>query len=64
MNVQRAQEITSSPVMANVLCDGIPIYIQHVNEQSETARIYALNKPEEEREVPLYSLTEEEQALE
>lgn len=46
--------------MANVLCDGIPIYIQHVNEQSETVRIYALNKPEEEREVPLYSLTEEE----
>ncbi|MCJ8013628.1 H-type small acid-soluble spore protein [Paenibacillus sp. KQZ6P-2] len=63
MNVQRAQEIASSPVMANVLCYGIPIYIQHVNEQSETARIYALNKPEEEREVPLYSLTEEEQAL-
>ncbi|MEC0370717.1 H-type small acid-soluble spore protein [Paenibacillus chibensis] len=60
MNVQRAQEIASSPVMANVLCDGIPIYIQHVNEQSETVRIYALNKPEEEREVPLYSLTEEE----
>ncbi|MED5018499.1 H-type small acid-soluble spore protein [Paenibacillus chibensis] len=60
MNVQRAQEIASSPVMANVLCDGIPIYIQHVDEQSETVRIYALNKPEEEREVPLYSLTEEE----
>lgn len=60
MNVQRAQEIASSPVMVNVLCDGIPIYIQHVDEQSETVRIYALNKPEEEREVPLYSLTEEE----
>ncbi|MBE0341345.1 H-type small acid-soluble spore protein, partial [Paenibacillus sp. 28ISP30-2] len=43
MNVQRAQEIASSSIMANVLCDGLPIYIQHVNEQSETARIYALN---------------------
>ncbi|WP_136605576.1 H-type small acid-soluble spore protein [Paenibacillus dokdonensis] len=63
MNVQRAQEIASSPVMANVLCDGIPIYIQHVHEQSETVRIYALNKPEEEWEVPLYSLTEEELTL-
>ncbi|BFH61698.1 small acid-soluble spore protein H [Paenibacillus azoreducens] len=59
MNVQRAQEIASSPVMANVLCDGTPVYIQHVNEQSETARIYALNNPEEEREVPLYSLSEQ-----
>ncbi|SFR24535.1 MULTISPECIES: H-type small acid-soluble spore protein [unclassified Paenibacillus] len=64
MNVQRAQEIASSSIMANVLCDGLPIYIQHVNEQSETARIYTLNHPEEEREVPLYTLTERDQVLE
>lgn len=60
MNIQRAQEIASSAVMANVLCDGTPIYIQHVDEQNETARIYALSNPEEEREVPLYSLTEQD----
>ncbi|MGR6764061.1 H-type small acid-soluble spore protein [Paenibacillus sp. T2-29] len=64
MNVQRAQEIASSSIMANVLCDGLPIYIQHVNEQRKTARIYALNNPEEEREVPLYALTERDQTLE
>ncbi|KAF6586422.1 H-type small acid-soluble spore protein [Paenibacillus sp. EKM205P] len=64
MNVQRAQEIASSSIMANVLCDGLPIYIQHVKEQRETARIYALNNPEEEREVPLYALTERDQTLE
>ncbi|MGF9645064.1 H-type small acid-soluble spore protein [Paenibacillus sp. MABNS29] len=64
MNVQRAQEIASSSIMANVLCDGLPIYIQHVNEQRETARIYALDNPEEEREVPLYALTERDQTLE
>ena len=64
MNVQRAQEIASSSIMANVLCDGLPIYIQHVNEQRETARIYALNNPEEEREVPLYTLTERDLTLE
>ncbi|MCV9951220.1 H-type small acid-soluble spore protein [Paenibacillus sp. BT-177] len=64
MNVQRAQEIASSSIMANVLCDGLPIYIQHVNEQRETAQIYALNNPEEEREVPLYALTERDQTLE
>ncbi|MDR0267028.1 H-type small acid-soluble spore protein [Paenibacillus sp.] len=60
MNVQRAQEIASSPVMAHVLCDGTPVFIQHVNEQSETARIYALNNAEEEREVSLYSLSEQD----
>lgn len=58
MNASRAQEIASSPVMANVLCDGVPVYIQHVDEQNETARIFSLNQPEDEREVPLYSLIE------
>ncbi|WP_339324592.1 small acid-soluble spore protein H [Paenibacillus sp. FSL W8-0194] len=64
MNVQRAKEIAASPVMANVLCEGTQIYIQHVNEQTETARIYPLGNPEEEREVPLYSLSEQNGALE
>ncbi|GIO68262.1 small acid-soluble spore protein H [Paenibacillus sp. FSL M7-1455] len=63
MNVQRAKEIAASPVMANVLCEGTQIYIQHVNEQTETARIYPLGNPEEEREVPLYSLSEQDGAL-
>ncbi|MEI0737154.1 small acid-soluble spore protein H [Paenibacillus sp. JTLBN-2024] len=63
MNVQRAKEIAASPVMANVLCEGTQIYIQHVNEQTETARIYPLSNPEEEREVPLYSLSEQDGAL-
>lgn len=64
MKVQRAKEIAASPVMANVLCEGTQIYIQHVNEQTETARIYPLGNPEEEREVPLYSLSEQNGALE
>ncbi|WP_138493661.1 small acid-soluble spore protein H [Paenibacillus pinistramenti] len=59
MNAQRAQEIVSSPVMVDVTCEGAPVYIQHVDERKETARIYPLGSPEEEREVPLYALTEQ-----
>ncbi|MFY0544048.1 small acid-soluble spore protein H [Brevibacillus sp. H7] len=59
MNARRAQEIAASPVMANVTYDGVPIYIQHVDEKKETARIYPLDQPENEQEVPLYSLKEE-----
>ncbi|MGG1572842.1 small acid-soluble spore protein H [Fictibacillus sp. NRS-1165] len=59
MNKQRAQEIASSPVMANVTYDGVPIYIQHVDEQGETARIYPLGQPENEQQVSLNSLVEE-----
>lgn len=58
MNKQRAQEIASSAVMANVTYNGVPIYIQHVDNQTETARIYPLGQPENEEEVSLNSLIE------
>ncbi|MCP3772291.1 small acid-soluble spore protein H [Paenibacillus sp. MZ04-78.2] len=58
MNKQRAQEIAASPVMANVTYEGVPIYIQHVDEEQESARIYPLGQPEQEQEVPLNSLVE------
>ncbi|GAA4838329.1 small acid-soluble spore protein H [Paenibacillus vulneris] len=59
MNKQRAQEIASSPDMVHVTCDGVPIYIQHVDEQNETARIYPLDQPENEQTVALSSLQEQ-----
>jgi small acid-soluble spore protein H (minor) len=58
MNTQRANEIAASPVMANVSYDGVPVYIQQVDENNETARIYPLDQPENEQEVPLNSLVE------
>lgn len=58
MNKQRATEIANSSVMANVSYEGIPIYIQHVDENNEMARIYPLDQPEHEQEVPLNSLVE------
>ncbi|KGX86127.1 H-type small acid-soluble spore protein [Pontibacillus litoralis] len=39
MNKQRATEIAQSPIMANVSYNGMPIYIQHVDEHNDTARI-------------------------
>ncbi len=58
MNTQRAQEIATSPVMANVTYNGIPIYIQHVDNDKETARIFPLDEPNNEEEVPLTQLEE------
>ncbi|WP_020061301.1 small acid-soluble spore protein H [Bacillus sp. 123MFChir2] len=58
MNTQRAQEIAASPVMANVTYNGAQIYIQNVDETNETARIYPLNEPNNEQEVPVSSLNE------
>ncbi|WP_139490143.1 small acid-soluble spore protein H [Brevibacillus dissolubilis] len=58
MNSQRAREIAESSVMAHVTYNDVPIYIQHVNEENETARIYPLDEPENEMTVPLYGLRE------
>ncbi|MFL0364169.1 small acid-soluble spore protein H [Pseudobacillus sp. 179-B 2D1 NHS] len=58
MNKQRAKEIATSPVMINVTYQGVPVYIQHVDEQNETARIYPLDEPEKEQHVSLNNLEE------
>lgn len=58
MEKQRAKEIAASPIMANVTCEGVPIYIQHVNEQNETASIYPLNQPDKQQTVPINNLIE------
>jgi small acid-soluble spore protein H (minor) len=59
MEKQRAQEIAASPVMANVSYNGMPIYIQHVDETSDTVRIYPLDDPEKEQDVSLNELRED-----
>ncbi|MCF2943424.1 small acid-soluble spore protein H [Paenibacillus tarimensis] len=59
MDIYRAQEIAASPVMANVTYNGQQVYIQHVDEETETARIFPLDQPQAEQSVPLRSLTEQ-----
>ncbi|WP_035462207.1 small acid-soluble spore protein H [Alicyclobacillus macrosporangiidus] len=58
METQRAKEIAASPVMANVTYNGTRVYIQSVDERKETARIFPLDQPEREQEVPLHALVE------
>ncbi|BCG58529.1 MULTISPECIES: small acid-soluble spore protein H [Paenibacillus] len=59
MNTQRAQEIAASPIMENVTYEGTQIYIQHVDENTDMARIYPLNQPEKEQTVPVRNLIEQ-----
>lgn len=58
MNKNRAKEIVNSPEMIKVTYQGVPIYMQHVNENDETVRVYPLSNPENEQNVPLSSLIE------
>jgi small acid-soluble spore protein H (minor) len=59
MNKQRAQEIAASPTMANVTYNGVPVYIQQVDDLEDTARVYPLDQPEKEENAPLRSLIED-----
>lgn len=56
MDINRAKEIAASPVMEDVKYNGVPVYIQHVDETKETVRIYPLADPDQEIEVPVRSL--------
>ncbi|WP_108669157.1 small acid-soluble spore protein H [Peribacillus acanthi] len=58
MNKQRAQQIAASPVMSHVTYNEIPVYIQNIDEKNETARIYPLDQPNNEQDVPLSNLVE------
>ncbi|KON88427.1 spore protein [Sporosarcina globispora] len=59
MNIGRAKEIAESVEMHSVTFNGTPIVIQHVDEQTKTARIYTKADPEKEMNVPVNNLIEE-----
>jgi small acid-soluble spore protein H (minor) len=58
MDLKRAKEIASSPVMANVTYNGTRVYIKSVNENSGTANIHPLQQCDNRIDVPVTNLTE------
>lgn len=59
MNTQRAQEIVESMKDIEVLFNGSPVWIQHVDQENGTARVYEENNPEKEMTVPVEQLNEQ-----
>ncbi|MCM2535803.1 small acid-soluble spore protein H [Neobacillus pocheonensis] len=59
MDAQRAQEISHSPVMANVSFNGTRIYIEHVDQQTGNATIHPLDEPSNKQSVSVSSLMEQ-----
>lgn len=59
MNAQRAQEIASSPNMANVTYNGQQIYIEHVDQDNGTATVHPLNEPNNKQSVSVGNLIEQ-----
>ena len=58
MDKRRANEIVSSPIMVDVTYNGMPIYIESVNNNKGTANIHYLNQSSDVLEVSLNNLIE------
>lgn len=58
MDIQRAKEIISSPVMADVTYNGTRIYIEDLNESDQCCTIHFLDQPVTKLNAPLSSLEE------
>ncbi|WP_249869522.1 H-type small acid-soluble spore protein [Oceanobacillus saliphilus] len=58
MDKQRAQEIMDSIAMINVNYHGIPVYIQSLDPNSETATVFPLDNMKHEQSVELAGLNE------
>ena len=58
MNRNRDLEISESPDLKHVTYQGKRVYIQHVHESNDIARVYLLDDPTEEFDVQLNQLEE------
>lgn len=58
MEIHHAQKILDSTEMVNVHYHGIPVYIQEVNEQEGTAKVFPLDSMNHEQLVDLEGLQE------
>ena len=59
MELNRAKEISASPIMVNVSHNGVPVYIESIDGKNATAYIHQLNQPNNRNKVNIASLIEQ-----
>ena len=58
MNISRAQQIVESSKEFLVTYKDIPVWIQNIDENAETARVYTADEPDKEMVIPIRNLEE------
>lgn len=58
MDIGRAKQIVESPDEIKVLFQGTPVWIQNLDENDQTARVYTRENPDNEKTVSVGELTE------
>jgi len=59
MDLSRAKEIYNSPEMIRVTYNGVPVYIESINERNGIAYIHPIDNPEKKEQVSIQNLKEE-----
>lgn len=59
MDIERAQEIIDSRALINVNYRGIPVFLQQIHADDETATVFPLDEMDREQIVELAGLTDE-----
>lgn len=59
MDARRAQEISDSTNMSNVMYNGTRVYIEHVDQQNGMATIHPIEEPTKKQSVPVSQLMEQ-----
>lgn len=59
MDIHRAQEIINARSLINVNYRGIPVFLQQVHADNETATVFPLDEMDREQIVELDGLTDE-----
>lgn len=58
MDIHKAEQIASSGQLDRITYNGKAVYIQRVDKENETARVFHLEEPDEEFDVELSQLEE------
>lgn len=59
MDAKRAREIAASPVMVDVIHNGVPIFIENIMNDNMTADVHTLGNPSNRHKVNISDLVEQ-----
>jgi small acid-soluble spore protein H (minor) len=58
MDILRANQIIESPNKVEVRYQGVPVWIDSINKETQTARVHTEANPNDEKTVPVRDLKE------
>lgn len=58
MNIERATQIIESPDKITVTYQGVPVWIQTIDDHTQMAKVHTENNPDHIQTIPIHDLKE------